>query len=252
MIASIVILKLLFFWSDPLWALHTPVPPVEIHVPPVPKDPLWEKPHVEKLLAKKGQILVSVREIKTPAEEIKITEANASAVANETRINEANTSNTKTSNTDASEARITFTILGLAEVRGEPQEVFRRGTNWSKLEQFSVFFAKSAFYPENSQVAVDLGILGFRPSLLTQVSASEQRLEWRVVQGPFAGLTGVMLFEPAPKQKGHTWIKSWGSYAPKSPPWSDQLTVWVLEGCLERVASSLKRYVEGKGAEDTP
>ena len=204
--ASYPIIVAFAMWAHPALALLPPVPKVAITVPEIPKDPIWEKPSALQKLPDRGWVIVSTRLDKP-----------------------------------------TFTVIGLAETRGASGDVFQKATEWNKIKNFSMFFKQAEFYPAESQIAIDLAILGFRPSILVQIEqppGEKKQIHWKVLRGPFAGLAGAMIFEPTTQNSQRTWVKSWGSYTPEKEPWSDALTSWALEGCLERIGNSLKLYVE--------
>lgn len=191
------------------WALHPATPRQSLPAAPQPEKGLWEKPSAVRR-ATEGDVLVSVHYQK--------------------KENGENASASK------------FEVYGLTVVKGARETVFKKATAWEKVAQFSSLFQQATYYPNESQVAVDIAVLGFKSSILVQVATVDYQLQWKVLRGPFAGLTGVMEFMA--KTPGSTQINSWGAYSPEQDPWSGTVTCLVLEGILERVGDSLKRYVE--------
>ena len=188
------------------WTLFSFEAKSPLTAPELPSSPLWKKNSNSKRLKEDRDILVSVKSEKQD------------------------------------NGKIRFQVQGATLVRGEVQAVYNKATDFSNVAQFSRFFEKAAYDGAAEQTAIDISVMGFETSLLVQVEKQPQKILWKVLRGPFQGLSGAMDF--AAHESKETLISVYGMYEPMEAPWSKTWTEWKLEVALEKVAFSLRSYVE--------
>ena len=147
-----------------------------------------------------------------------------------------------------------FSINGVGWVKRSDRTIFELAKRFDRLKEISSHFREVNFDPKTNRVFVICEALGYQARMLIAVDPQEARvpgmdplIRFKVIDGHFVGLEGVMVFHPlGAKVSGAeiTEVSLRVRHEAREIPIPRILVGFALEVLVQKVAQSLRTYFE--------
>jgi hypothetical protein len=139
-------------------------------------------------------------------------------------------------------------MKGAGLVRRKVDTTYQIASDFAQLKKWSPYFTDAAYDPQYQQVAVHAVTWALSANSLIQfqpTTCAEQKcLLWEIIAGTFRGLRGGIRFVPDDQDKGQSEISIRADFLAESLPLPSGLSSAVLEAVMQKVALSIRDYVE--------
>lgn len=145
-----------------------------------------------------------------------------------------------------------FTINGVGWVKRDAETVFQLARQFDKLKDVSDHFREVKYDPKTSRVFVICEALGYQARMLLEVTstlAPVREIQFKVVDGHFLGLEGVMGFrEIAQASPVETEVSLRVRHEAREIPIPRMLVGFALEVLVQQVAQAMRTHFESAAA----
>ncbi len=138
-----------------------------------------------------------------------------------------------------------FSINGVGYVRRQADTVFSLAKQFDRLKEISDVFQIVKFEPKTNRVFVICEALGYQARMLIRVdptAAPIRQIQFKVIEGHFVGLEGVMAFRELPG--AHTEASLRVSHEAREIPIPRILVGFALEVLIQKVAAKMRTHFE--------
>lgn len=142
-------------------------------------------------------------------------------------------------------------VISAGIVNRPPDHTWKTMRQFETLPKVDERFQLAVFDPATQKLKLHLAALGFHARMTLQLVMREvgesKRLHFESIEGSFKGLKGVVELQPA--TKGRTEVAMLSHYESPTLPLPEVLAGVGLEIVAEKVAASMRKFIEASGAD---